>query len=408
MTDVIVVGGGPAGLACALELRRRGGGDVLVVEREAQAGGIPRHSTHQGFGLRDFHRVLSGPRYARRYAERARSAGVEVLEQAMVTSWSADGTLELTSPVGRESLRAPAVVLATGCRERPRSARLVPGSRPEGVLTTGLLQQLALKGMPVGSRALVVGAEHVSFSAVVTLAHAGAKVVGMTTELPRHQTLALFRAGAALRYRFPLWTRTAIARISGRSRVEEVELLELESGQTRVVACDTVVFTADWIPDHELAVMGGLELDPGTRGPRADTGLRTTRPGIFAAGNVLHGAEPADIAALSGRHAAGSVARWLASDGSWPAVVPIECAPPLHWISPNAIGPNAGPPPRDRFLLRPRTFVRRPAVEIRQDGRLLWSGGARLTPGRSTLLPCDWVRAVDALGGPVQVSTRAG
>ena len=407
MTDVIVVGGGPAGLACALELRRRGVGDVLVVEREAQAGGIPRHSAHQGFGLRDFHRVLSGPRYARRYAERARGAGVEVVEQAMVTGWSADGALEVTSPTGRESMRAPAVVLATGCRERPRSARLVPGSRPEGVMTTGMLQQLALKGMPVGSRALVVGAEHVSFSAVLTLAHAGAKVVGMTTELPRHQTLAPFRVGAALRYRFPLWTRTAITRISGRSRIEEVELLELESSQTRVIACDTVVFTADWIPDHELAVMGGLELDSGTRGPRADTGLRTTRPGIFAAGNVLHGAESADIAALSGRHAAGSVARWLAGDASWPAVVPIKCAPPLHWISPNAIGPSADPP-RGCFLLRSREFTRRAALEIRQDGRLLWSGRARLTPGRSTLLPCDWVRAVDPTGGSVQVSTRAG
>ena len=407
MTDVIVVGGGPAGLACALELRRRGVGDVLVVEREAQAGGIPRHSAHQGFGLRDFHRVLSGPRYARWYAERARGAGVEVLEQAMVTGWSADGALAVTSPAGRESVRAPAGVLATGCRERPRPARLVPGSRPEGVMTTGLLQQLASKGMPVGSRALVVGAEHVSFSAVLTLAHAGAKVVGMTTELPRHQTLAPFRAGAALRYRFPLWTRTAITRISGRSRIEEVELLELESSQTRVIACDTVVFTADWIPDHELAVMGGLELDSGTRGPRADTGLRTTRPGIFAAGNVLHGAESADIAALSGRHAAGSVARWLAGDASWPAVVPIKCAPPLHWISPNAIGPSADPP-RGCFLLRSREFTRRAALEIRQDGRLLWSGRARLTPGRSTLLPCEWLRAVDALGGPVQVSTRAG
>ncbi|TMM01226.1 MAG: FAD-dependent oxidoreductase [Actinobacteria bacterium] len=407
MTDVIVVGGGPAGLACALELRRRGVGDVLVVEREAQAGGIPRHSAHQGFGLRDFHRVLSGPRYARRYAERARGAGVEVLEQAMVTGWSADEALEVTSPAGRERMRAPAIVLATGCRERPRSARLVPGSRPEGVMTTGMLQQLALKGMPVGSRALVVGAEHVSFSAVLTLAHAGAKVVGMTTELPRHQTLAPFRVGAALRYRFPLWTRTAITRISGRLRVEEVELLELESSQKRVIACDTVVFTADWIPDHELPVMGGLELDSGTRGPRADTGLRTTRPGIFAAGNVLHGAESADIAALSGRHAARSVARWLAGDASWPAVVPIKCAPPLQWISPNAIGPSADPP-RGCFLLRSREFTRRAALEIRQDGRLLWSGRARLTPGRSTLLPCEWLRAVDALGGPVQVSTRAG
>jgi thioredoxin reductase len=109
------------------------------------------------------------------------------------------------------------------------------------------------------------------------------RVVAMTTELPRHQTLEVFRAGASVRYRFPLLTRTAVAGIRGRLRVEEVDLLDLESGRMRLIACDTVVFTADWIPDHELSVMGGLELDPGTRGPRADTGLRTTRPGAFAA-----------------------------------------------------------------------------------------------------------------------------
>ena len=405
MTDVVVIGGGPAGLACAIELRRRGVEEVVVVEREATAGGIPRHSVHQGFGLRGLRRVMGGPTYARRYVELAGRAGAQLLEEAMVTGWSPDGALELTSPAGRDALRPSAVVLATGCRERPRSARLVPGSRPEGVMTTATLQQLVLRGLPVGSRALVVGAEHVSFSAVLTLAHAGAKVVAMTTELPRHQTLSVFRAGAALRYRFPVLTRTTVAAIHGPTLVEEVELLDLDNAGTRCLACDTVVFTADWIPDHELAVSGRLELDPGTRGPRADAALRTTRPGTFAAGNVLHGAEPADIAALSGKHAAGSVARWLAGDGSWAPAIPIECAPPLHWIAPNAVSAGADPP-RGRFLLRSREFVRRAAIEIRQDGRPLWSGRVSLRPGRSTRLPCGWLTAVDAEAGPIEVSTQ--
>jgi thioredoxin reductase len=404
MTEVVVIGAGPAGLACAVELRGQGVREVVLVDRETQAGGIPRHSVHQGFGLRDLRRVMSGPRYARRYVELARRTGVDLREETMVTGWSEDGSLELTSPAGRDRLRAPVIVLATGCRERPRSARLVPGSRPDGVMTTSTLQQLAVKGMPVGSRALIVGAEHVSFSAVLTLAHAGARVVAMTTDLPRHQTLPAVRAVVALRYRFPLLSRTAVAGIHGRSRVEEVELLDLESRQTGVVACDTVVFTADWIPDHELAVTGGLALDPGTRGPRTDTALRTTRRGTFAAGNVLHGAEPADVAALSGRHAARSVAEWLAGDGSWPAAVPIECAPPLAWISPKAIDVNTEPP-GGCFLFRSQSFARRQALEIFQDGRLLWSGRAHLRPGRSTPVPCGWVSEVDTGGGPVQVST---
>jgi thioredoxin reductase len=298
VNPAVIVGAGPAGLAAALELRRRGAGEVVVLERAHEAGGIPRHAHHQGFGLRDLRRVLAGPRYARRYRELARRAGAEVLAETMVTGWSADGALELTSPRGREALAPSVVILATGCRERPRSARLVPGSRPDGVMTTGMLQQLVyLHGLPVGRRALIVGAEHVSFSAIATLAHGGARAVGMTTELPRHQSLELFRWGAAVCFRTPLWTRTAVTAVNGRPRVEEVELTDLDTGATRGVACDTVVFTADWIPDNELAIMAGVELDAGTLGPAVDAALRTSCPGVFAAGNLLHGAETADVAA---------------------------------------------------------------------------------------------------------------
>jgi thioredoxin reductase len=407
--QVAVVGGGPAGLACAVELRRLGASDVVVLDREPEAGGIPRHSAHQGFGLRDLRRALSGPTYARRYVGLARDSGARVQEEATVTGWSADGALEVTSPGGREALFAAAVVLATGCRERPRSARLVPGSRPQGVMTTGELQQLAVRGTPVGTRALIVGAEHVSFSALVTLAHMGAEVVGMVTEHPRHQTLGLFRVAAALRYRTPLWTRTSLAGIHGSPRVEGVELLDLDRGATLQVTCDTVVFTADWVPDYELAAAGGLELDAGTRGPRVDTGLRTSRPGVFAAGNLLHGAEPADVAALSGRHAAVSVGRWLAVR-SWPeSTLPIVCAAPLLWISPNGVSAERAPPPRQRFALRSASFVDDAQVEIRQDGRVLWSGRpGRLIPGRSRLLPCDWIADVQPAGGRIEVALAGG
>jgi thioredoxin reductase len=403
---VVVVGAGPAGLAAALELRRRGVPDVLVLEREAEAGGIPRHAQHQGFGLRDLRRPLSGPRYARRYAELATAAGAQVRTETMVTAWSPGGPLELTGPGGRETLDPEAVVLATGCRERPRPARLVPGSRPEGVITTGTLQQLVyLKGLKPGTRALVVGAEHVSFSALLTLAHGGARAVGMVTELPRHQSLALFRAGAALRFRTPVWTRTALNAIHGRPRVEAVELTDLDSGVERRLACDTVVFSADWIPDHELAVMAGLAMDAGTRGPVVDAALRTSRPGVFGAGNLLHGAETADVAALGGRHAGAAAAAFVSGGHGWPDVrAPIECEPPLRWISPNAVVPGAGAPPRGRFALRSSEFRSRPRIEIAQGGRTLWAGRvARLVPGRSASLPHAWTEAVDPGADAVRV-----
>jgi thioredoxin reductase len=400
---VAVVGGGPAGLAAAVELRRRSIREVVVLEREPEPGGIPRHAQHQGFGLRDLRRALSGPAYARRWVELAREAGVELLAETMVTGWSQSGALELTSPRGRSTLEPAAIVLATGCRERPRSARLVPGSRPGGVMTTGMLQQLVyLRGLPAGERALVVGAEHVSFSAIVTLAHGGARTVALTTELARHASAAAFRAGARLRYGVPLITRTRVNAIRGRERVERVELTDLDSGRTRTVECDTVVFTADWIPDHELAVMAGLDLDPLTRGPAVDPALRTSSPGLFAAGNLLHGAEQADVAALSGRHAAAGVSRYL-EDGDWPARrVPIVCEPPLGWIAPNVVGTE--PPPRGRFALRANDFLRAPRVEIAQGETALWSGRvARLMPGRSTRIPHGWTARVEPDAGPVRV-----
>ena len=258
-----------------------------------------------------------------------------------------------------------------------------------------------------------MGAEHVSYSALATLDHGGARAVGMVTSLPRHQTIAPFAVGGRLRYRAPLWTGTEVSAIHGRSRVEAVELRDLSSGRVRSVECSLVVFSADWIPDNELAVMGGLDLDPGTRGPAVDAALRTSRPGVFGCGNVLHGAETADVAALSGRHAARSVARWLgAGKGSNEGMdgrVPVVVAPPLSWVAPNVVAAGAGVPLRGRFVLRSREFLRRPSVVIAQGGRDLWSGRVpSLIPGRSTgRLPHSWTAAVDPAGGPVTVSAQA-
>lgn len=402
---VAIVGGGPAGLAAAIELRGLWPGETIVIEREAAAGGIARHARHQGFGLRDLRRAMSGPAYADRYARLAREAGVEILTETMATGWSENGGLELTGPAGRSTLDPAALVLATGCRERPRAARLVPGSRPAGVMTTGMLQQLVyLQGLPAGRRALVIGAEHVSFSAVLTLAHGGVRTIALITEFRAHQSSAAFRLGALARYRLPVWTRTRISAIHGSPRVQEVELTDLDSGRRRVVECDTVVFSADWIPDQELAVTGGIGLDELTRGPAVDAGLHTTRPGVFAAGNVLHGAEQADVAALGGRHVAGSVARYL-RDGTWPERrVGVACEPPLGWIAPNAIAAGEGAPPRGRFALRARAALRAPLVEVVQDDRVLMRRRLpRVMPGRSARLSAEWSAQVDTAGPPVTV-----
>ncbi len=317
----------------------------------------------------------------------------------------------LTSADGIETVRAAAVLLATGCRERPRAARLVPGDRPAGVMTTGELQQrVYLGGERLAGRALVVGAEHVSFSAALTLEHAGADVVALVTGHERQQSYAVFRLGAAMRWRIPVWTSCAVTRITGRGRLRGVEVTDGRTGAVRFVPCETVVFTGDWIPDHELARRAGLTLDPGTRGPAVDTALATSAPGVFAAGNLVHAAETADIAALSGRHAARQIAAFL-SGGVVSAGapgrdrVPVLVEPPLRWISPNVIG-SAAAPPLGRFVLRSREFRRGVRLEAWQGGRLLArSRPVRLIPERPAHLDAGWLDRVEPAGGPVRVVT---
>ena len=329
VVDVLVVGAGPAGLTAAAELRRLGVERVLLTDREAEPGGVPRHSQHTGYGLRDRHRVMTGPAYARALTDAAVRAGVDVRPGSTVTSLRADvakplpasagepspGALAavVTSARGVQTVRPSAVLLATGCRERPRAARLVPGDRPAGIMTTGELQQrVYLGGERLSGRALVVGAEHVAFSAAVTLAHAGADVIALVTDLERHQSYAAFRAGAALRWRTPVWTSAVVTRIDGPGgRLAGVEIADTAGGNPRYVPCELIVFTGDWIPDHALARSAGLAIDAGTRGPAVDTALATSADGVFAAGNLVHAAETADIAALSGRHAARQIATYL-------------------------------------------------------------------------------------------------
>lgn len=409
--DVAVVGGGPSGLAAATALRRGGAGHVVVIEREAETGGIPRHAQHQGFGVRDLKRVMSGPAYALRWSELAAEAGAELLTSTQVTGWCEDGSLETTGPGGRELTKPRATVLATGCRERPRSARWIAGTRPQGVMTTGMLQQIVyLLHARVGKRAIVVGAEHVSFSALATLEHGGARTVAMITEHSRHQSLSAFRLGGRVRFRAPLKTRTALTAILGRPRVEAVELTNVDTGDVEIVECDTVILTADWVPDHELAVLGGIALDPGTRGPAIDASLRTCRPGVFAVGNVLHGAETADIAALIGRHVAEGVLAHLHGAEWSNGRVEIRCEAPLHWVAPNVIVPSmhATESPTGRgYLLRAREHLHDVDLEIRQGSLTIDQLHVRrVTPGRSAGIDTKWAGRIDRRRGPVTIRVK--
>ncbi|WP_055603922.1 FAD-dependent oxidoreductase [Streptomyces aureus] len=405
--DVLVVGAGPAGLAAAARLAASGAGRVEVLEREQAAGGVPRHCARAGFGADARGRPLDGPGYARRSVRAALRAGATVRTGVSATGWAGPLTLDVTAPTGLERIRARAVVLATGARERPRSARLVPGSRPAGVLTTGELQRLVLRfgAGPelVGRRAVVVGGDPVARGAVRTLRAAGVEVVAVVCEHP---------AGRAAFGAVPVLTGAVVSELLGRGRLTGVSVRGGVAGTTRhTLRCDTVVFTGDWIPDHELARARGLPLAPGTRGPATDGAFRTTAPGVFAVGNLLRGVEPAVVAAAEGRAVAAAVTDLLEGE-PWPeGAVPVGVPPgvptgpvgPLRWVTPGLLGPVAAP-----LLVRPERGLVRPVLTVTQDGvplrRMRLSGS--LLPWRSVRLPARWADGVDPGGGPVVVGAE--
>jgi thioredoxin reductase len=409
---VAIIGGGPSGLTAAAALAGRVDGEVRVLDREDATGGIPRHSHHLGYGVRDLHRFVSGPAYARRLTDTARDAGAQLHVQAQVTGWAGDRRLLVTSPRGRSVLEAEVVVLATGARERPRAARRIPGDRPDGVYTTGELQNLVHLGhAPVGRRAVVIGAELVSWSAVLTLRNTGCRTVAMTTAYERSEAYLAFRLVGRLAWRTPVLPRTRVVRIDGRDRVASVLLEDLDTGERRLVGCDTVVTTGDWVPDHELVRLRGLDLDRSTLGPVVDTALGTSAAGVFAVGNLVHPVDTADGAALDGRQVAVGVQAFL--DGRRPAsrALAVVAVAPFRWVTPQrvALGTTA---PRGDLLLWCDGYQRFPVVRAVQDGRVLarrrlpWPAA----PGRVFRVPADLVDRADADGGPVAIGLerRAG
>ncbi|MCW2514099.1 MAG: bedA [Mycobacterium sp.] len=403
---VAIVGGGPSGLTAAAALAPLVDGEVLVLEREAEMGGIPRHSDHLGYGMRDLRRFVSGPAYARRLTDTARDAGAHLETEAMVTGWCGDRRMEVTSPRGRRLVEADAVILATGARERPRPARLIPGDRPDGVYTTGQLQNLVhVHHADVGTRAVVVGAELVSWSAVMTLREAGCATVAMVSAYPRSEAYAAFRIPGRALMRGPVLTRSRVVSIDGKRRVRSVVVENLDTGARTTIECDTVITTGDWIPDHELARTGGLTMDSATRGPVVDASLRTSGAGVFAVGNLLHPVDTADGAALDGRHVAPSVQAWLAGRRGAPRGIRVRAQAPFRWVTPQLVAPDGGVAPRGDLLFWVDEYHRAPRVRAVQDGRTI---GVKRTPwpaapGRIYRAPWSLVSAADPSGGDITV-----
>ena len=395
--DVLILGAGPTGLAAARRLLEHGIRRVAILEREAAAGGIPRHCGHLAFGLREFARPMSGPAYARKLADAAR--GAELRLGTTVTAIRPGGFVETTHPkTGPATLSAKRLLVAFGVRETPRSTRLVAGARPAGIFTTGALQQFVyLTGRKPCSRAVIVGSELVAFSAILTLRHAGIRPVAMIEANPRITARQPADLAAWAFWRVPVLTGARLAAIHGLDRVEGIEIEQ--RGHRRIIECDGVVFTGRFRPETGVLAGGHLALDPGTGGPAIDQHWRSSDPQLFAAGNILHPVETAGRCWAEGRAAADAIAADLAGELPDPArAIPIRVADPIKYLYPQRLALPLGEASPLLFQARVARAARG-RLRLLADGREVWSRRIAALPERRialspTYLPRDGLASV--------------
>ena len=375
--DAAVIGGGAAGMAAALEISGRGL-SCAVIEREDGLGGILMQCIHNGFGLIEFNEELSGPEFAQRFEDRLKASNIRAFCGATVIEIENQGDAKVISCVssaqGVVRIRARAIVLAMGCRERNRGNIRIPGSRPAGVFTAGLAQRLVnIEGYIPGKDVVIIGSGDIGLIMARRMSWVGCKVHAVVEILPYPSGLTRNIVQCLKDFGIPLYLSHLTTNIYGNDRVEGVEVTPIENGALMFeksfrIPCDTVLLSVGLVPENELSRNFGVEINPMTNGPWVDSTLMTSVPGVFACGNVLHVHDLVDFVVEEARRAGSFAADWLS--GKKPTKeIRVKAGPNVRYVTPSRLDPT-----RDNKLYMRTMIVKNDALlEVKLDNKVVRS-----------------------------------
>lgn len=412
--DIAVIGGGPAGLAAAIEAKKHGAGKVLLIDRDVELGGILQQCVHNGFGLHIFREELTGTEYAERFIKELKELGIEYKLDTMVLSITEEKVISMVNKTeGIVNIRARAVILAMGCRERTRGALNIPGTRPSGIFTAGTAQRFINKeGYMVGRNVVILGSGDIGMIMARRLTLEGARVRVVVEALPYPGGLVRNVVQCLNDFDIPLLLNHTIVDIKGKDRIEGVTIAEVDEnrkpidGSSQYYECDTLLLSVGLIPENELSKGIGVKLDPVTGGPVVNESMETTIKGIFACGNVVHVHDIVDYVTEESRKAGRSAALFVnEKGGEWGEPICTKTGNGIRYIVPHLIRKDKVEHSVDLFMRVDKVFMDKKLVVKSGDTVIRVIKKAYMRPGEMERISiaADSLKAADNLSLTVDV-----